>query len=33
VYETTLESARFDLDDGEFVIDLTLSRDPMESVG
>ena len=33
VYETTLESARFDVEDGEFVIDLTLTRDPMEPVG
>ena len=31
-YETTLESARFDVEDGEFVIDLTLTRDPMEPV-
>ena len=32
VYETALESARFDVEDGEFVIDFTLSRDPMERV-
>jgi pentose-5-phosphate-3-epimerase len=32
VYETTLESARFDIEDGEFVIDITLTRDPMERV-
>ena len=32
VFETTLESARFDIEDGEFVIDLTLTRDPMEPV-
>lgn len=31
-FRTTLESAEFDVRDGEFVIDLTLSQDPVEGV-
>ncbi len=32
VYETTLESATFELVDGEVVVDLTLTRDPGAAV-
>lgn len=31
VYESTLESVRVDLDDGEFAVDFTLALDPVES--
>jgi DNA-binding transcriptional ArsR family regulator len=31
-YETNIESARFDVVDGEITIELTLTRDPLEPI-